>query len=118
MVRAIRGATTVFNNDKNEMLNETKKLLKEIIEKNNINKDDIISIIFTATKDLDAVFPAVAAREIGLNDVALMCMNEFDVPYGLKKCIRVMFHINTDKDKSEIKHIYLNDSKVLRPDLN
>ncbi|HHX18498.1 MAG TPA: chorismate mutase [Clostridium sp.] len=118
MVRAIRGATTVLNNDKVEIINETKKLLNEIIEKNNIEKDDIISIIFTATKDLNATFPAVAAREIGLNDVALMCMNEIDVPDGLKKCIRVMLHINTNVDKDDIRHIYLNESKVLRPDLN
>lgn len=118
MVRAIRGATTVSNNDKSEILSETKKLLEKIIEKNNISKDDIISIIFTATKDLDAVFPAVAAREIGLNDVALMCMNEIDVPESLEKCIRVMFHINTDKDNIKIHHIYLNKSKVLRPDLS
>ncbi len=118
MVRTIRGATTVLNNEKTEILNETKKLLKEIIEKNNLEKDDIISIIFTATKDLNAVFPAVAAREMGLNDVALMCMNEIDVPDGLKKCIRVMLHINTSLEKDRIKHVYLNGAKVLRPDLS
>ncbi|MDQ2085789.1 chorismate mutase [Herbivorax sp. ANBcel31] len=116
MVKAIRGATTVSNNDKHEIINETQKLLDEIIKENHLSKDDIISIIFTATKDLDAAFPAVAAREIGMNDVALMCMNEIDVPDSLKKCIRVMFHVNTDTDKI-IRHIYLNDSKVLRPDL-
>ncbi|NLI57065.1 MAG: chorismate mutase [Clostridium sp.] len=118
MVRAIRGATTVLNNDKREILNETKKLLIEVIEKNNLKKDDIISIIFTATKDLNATFPAVAAREIGLNDVALMCMNEIDVPDGLKKCIRVMLHVNANMDKRQIRHVYLNEAKVLRPDLN
>lgn len=118
MVRAIRGATTVINNDADEIIIETEKLLNDIIEKNSLGEDDIISIIFTVTQDLNAAFPAVAARKIGYTNAALMCMNEIDVPGSLKKCIRIMMHINTDKKREDIKHIYLNGAKVLRPDLD
>lgn len=82
-----------------------------------MKEDDIISIIFTVTNDLNAAFPAVAARNLGWTSIALMCTNEIDVPGSLKKCIRVLLHVNTDKKNDEIKHIYLNNAKVLRPDL-
>lgn len=117
MVRAIRGATTVENNDAVEMLRETEKLLLEIVEKNQLKEEDIISIIFTVTHDLNATFPAVAARNIGWTNIALMCTNEIPVPGSLEKCIRVLMHINTDKRNSEIKHVYLNNATILRPDL-
>lgn len=117
MVRAIRGATTVENNDAVEMLRETEKLLVEIIEKNKLKEEDIISIIFTVTNDLNATFPAIAARNLGWTSVALMCTNEIPVPGSLEKCIRVLLHFNTNKRNDEIRHIYLNDAKVLRPDL-
>lgn len=117
MVRAIRGATTVANNDADEILSETQKLLHEIAQRNGLSEDDVISIIFTLTKDLDAVFPAVAARNIGWTSTALMCMNEIDVPGSLKKCIRILMHVNTDKDRKDIKHVYINGAKALRPDL-
>lgn len=118
MVRAIRGATTVEKNDADEILNETQKLLNEMAQKNGIVEEDIISIIFTVTQDLNAAFPAVAARNLGWTSVALMCMNEIDVPGSLKNCIRIMIHINTNKSNDDIKHIYLNGAKVLRPDIN
>ena len=117
MVRAIRGATTVENNDAVEILRETEKLLVEIYEKNKLKEEDIISIIFTVTNDLNATFPAVAARNLGWTSIALMCTNEIPVPRSLEKCIRVLMHINTEKRNEEIKHIYLNNAKVLRPDL-
>jgi len=117
VVRAIRGATTVEKNDAVEMLRETEKLLVEIVEKNQLKEEDIISIIFTVTNDLNATFPAVAARNLGWTSVALMCTNEIPVPGSLEKCIRVLMHINTNKRNNEIKHIYLNNAKVLRPDL-
>lgn len=117
MVRAIRGATTVENNDAVEMLRETEKLLVEIIEKNKLKEEDIISIIFTVTNDLNATFPAIAARNLGWTSVALMCTNEIPVPGSLEKCIRVLLHFNTNKRNDEILHIYLNDAKVLRPDI-
>jgi len=116
-VRAIRGATTVENNCYDEIINETKELLVKIVEENAIDKEDIISIIFSVTKDLDAAFPAVAARELGWTSIALMCTNEIDVPGSLKKCIRVLMHINTEKRNEDLRHIYLKGAKVLRPDL-
>ena len=117
MVRAIRGATTVENNDAVEMHRETEKLLVEIVEKNKLKEEDIISIIFTVTNDLDATFPAIAARNLGWTSVALMCTNEIPVPGSLEKCIRVLLHFNTNKRNDEIRHIYLNAAKVLRPDI-
>lgn len=116
-VRAVRGATTVIANTSEDIIKETTLLLKNIIEANDLNEDDIISIIFTATHDLNADFPAKAAREIGLTRVALMCMKEIEVPGSLEKCIRILVHVNTDKRNDEIKHVYLNNARVLRPDL-
>lgn len=118
MVRAVRGATTVENNSVNEIIDETKVLLSKMIEENNIDENDIISIIFSVTKDLDAAFPAAAARQIGWTNVALMCTNEINVPGSLGKCIRVLMHINTEKNNREIRHVYLKSAKILRPDLD
>lgn len=117
-VRAIRGAITVEKNEKQDILKETKLLLEKIVQENNIDEKDIISIIFSVTNDLDAAFPAAAAREIGWTNVALMCTNEINVPGSIVKCIRVLMHINTDKNNSDIKHVYLKGAKVLRPDIN
>jgi len=117
LVRAVRGATTVVNNDAEEILNATEELLEAIVKENQINEEDIISVIFTVTDDLNAAFPAAAARRLGWTSTALMCMNEIAVPGSLKKCIRIMLHFNTEKSKSEIKHIYQRGAKVLRPDL-
>jgi chorismate mutase len=116
-VRAIRGATTIDNNTADEIIKETRNLLKRIVEDNNIKKDDIISIIFTVTRDVNAVFPAVAAREMGWTDIALMCTNEMEVPGSLKMCIRVLMHVNTDIPNDRIKYVYLKGAKILRPDL-
>ncbi len=116
-VRAIRGAITVEDNNKDEILAATKIMLNEIVEANNLDKNDIINVIFTVTKDLDAVFPAVAARQLGWNDIALTCLNEMDVKGSLEKCIRVLIFFNTDKKNSDINYVYLNKAKALRADL-
>lgn len=117
MVRAVRGAITVDENTP-EAINEASRLILEnIISQNEINHEDIISIIFSVTSDLNAAFPAVAARQLGLDNVALMCTNEIDVPGSLKKCLRVMLSFNTDKKNSDLKYIYLRGAKALRPDL-
>jgi len=118
LVRAVRGAITVEHNTVEDIIEATKVLLTKIVEENRIERNDIISIIFSVTKDLDAVFPAVAARQLGWTDIALMCTNEVDVPGSLGKCIRVLMHINTEKSNKDIKHVYLRDARVLRPDLD
>lgn len=118
-VQGVRGATTVTENNKDEILNESAVLIKSIIEENNLDTEDIISITFTMTKDLDQAYPAVAVREIlNITDVPLLNFEEKYVEGSLGKCIRALLYINTNKSKSEIKHIYLNDSKILRTDIN
>lgn len=117
MVRGIRGATTVENNDKREILDASAQMLEKIISENEINIDDIVSIIFTITPDLTKAFPAAAAREMGIVNVPLLDMSEPEIEGALKKCIRILMHINTDKNNSDMKHIYLKGAKVLRPDL-
>lgn len=117
-VRAIRGATTVEENTKESILKATKELLEEIINRNNLYEADIISALFTVTSDLNATFPAIAARDIGWTDIALMCTNEIDVLGSLNSCVRAMIYINTDKRNCDIKHVYLKGAAVLRPDLS
>ncbi len=116
-VRAVRGATTVNDNNPEEIIRNTKELLKKTIELNNIKTEDIVSIFFTTTIDLDSIFPSVAAREMGYTNVPLMCASELNIKDSLKKCIRIMMHINSNKNLDEITHIYLNNAKKLRPDL-
>ncbi|GIS64903.1 MAG: hypothetical protein CM1200mP3_11510 [Chloroflexota bacterium] len=95
-VRAIRGATTADENTKESIVEATIHLLKKIVEENNLDKNEVISAFFTTTKDLNAQFPAVAARTIGWTEVALMCSHEMDIPDAQNMCIRVMVHVNTD----------------------
>ncbi len=116
-IRAIRGAITVEENSPEAISEATKELLRQIVEQNALQPEDIISVIFTATKDLNAAYPAKAAREIGWSFIPLMCMQEMDVPGSLPYCIRVLLHVNTTKSRQEIKHIYLREAKNLRPDL-
>ncbi|NJD03055.1 MAG: chorismate mutase [Ruminiclostridium sp.] len=118
MVRAVRGATTINCNTAVEIISETSTLLKEIIKENSIDMDEIISVFFTVTRDINAEFPAVAARKLGWTNIALLCTNEIDVPGSMEKCIRVMLHFNSDKKNSELKHIYRNEARKLRPDLS
>ena len=114
--RAIRGATTVVENKTQSILDETKQLLNKMMSDNQVDSEDIISIFFTSTYDLNASFPAKAARELGLVDTPLMCAQELDVKGALPQCIRVMMHIASSKLKAEIKHIYLNKAIALRSD--
>ncbi len=116
-MRSIRGAITVELNDEKQILDETKKLLNTIIEKNNVNIEDIVSIFFTMTKDLDKVYPAKSARELGITEAGLFCTQELYVENSLEKCIRVLLHINSYKSQKDMKHIYLKEAKKLRLDL-
>ena len=115
-IRGIRGATTVEQNNKEDIINETTTLINQIIKLNKINQDDIASIFFSVTKDLDSTFPAAAARELKLNYTPLLCLNEIDIPGSLSKCIRILMHINSDLQQNQMQHVYLNDATTLRPE--
>jgi len=113
---ALRGAITVDKNDTDEVILRTKELLAEIIQKNELGNNQLVSIIFTATNDLDAVYPAVAARELGMNTVPLICCQEMYTINSLPKCIRMLIHIRTEREVSPV-HVYLRGAVCLRPDL-
>ncbi|MFD3258858.1 chorismate mutase [Paenibacillus lentus] len=116
--RGIRGATTVTRNEEKEILQETAVLLKDIVARNEIEPEDICSVWITVTADLDATFPARAIRVLkGWELVPLMCSTEIPVKGSLPMCIRLLIQVNTNKSQREMKHVYLNEAKSLRPDL-
>ena len=115
-VRGIRGATAVKTDSSDAILAATKELLQAIVAANEITIDDIASIIFTVTPDLKSEYPARAARLLGWNTVALLGATEMDVVTGLKRCIRVLLHVNTTRTAAQVKHIYLHEAKALRTD--
>ncbi len=117
LVRAVRGAITVEENSSESVISSTRALLEKIVEENRLEEDNIISVIFTATADLNSAFPAAAARELGWKHVPLMCAVEINVDGSLEKCVRIMMHVYTDKSPQQIKHVYLKGAKVLRPDI-
>lgn len=115
---SIRGAITAAENTEEAILDASKEILLEIIEENDLKLSQIIDVIFSATKDLDAIYPAVAAREIGLTQAGLFCLQEMDVPGSLPLCLRVLLHAEVPgKKQSDARHIYLREAKGLRPDL-
>lgn len=116
MCRGVRGATVVEGNTREAILAGTRELLQHMIETNGIHPDDVASVIFTTTQDLNAEFPAVAARQLGWQDQALLCGHEMAVPGALDKVVRVLIHWNTTKGAKEINHIYMNGAESLRPD--
>jgi chorismate mutase len=116
--RGLRGATTAIANEPAAILDATRELLIALREANNLRSEDIASVIFTVTPDLDAAYPARAARDLGWNGVALMCATEIAVPAGLSRCIRVLIHWNTERSQAELKHVYLREARALRPDLS
>ena len=117
LVRGIRGATTVEANTKEAILEAAAELLSAIVDANQVQHDHVASIIFSTSPDLTAEFPAVAARNLGWTDVALMCGHEMGVPGSLPKCLRILMHVNTEQGLADIKHIYLRGARALRPDL-
>jgi len=116
-VRGIRGAINIATNTKEEILSKSRELLEAILKANKIEADDIACAIFTLTPDLNADFPAYAARQLGWRDVPLMCARELDVPEAMEKVIRVLLLVNSDTPSSKIRHQYLGDTPKLRPDL-
>lgn len=117
-IRGIRGATTVSSDNPDLILQATYKLLETILyENDDIQLEDIASVFFTTTEDIASAYPALAARQMGWDQVPMMCAREIPVPEGLPLCIRVLIHWNTDKEQQEINHVYLRDAVKLRPDL-
>jgi chorismate mutase len=113
--RGIRGATTADANTADAILAATRELLALMVASNEVQVEDITSAFFTLSEDLDAVYPAFAARQMGWEDVALLCARELPVPGGQAHCVRVLLHVNTEKRLEQIRHIYLRDAVSLRP---
>ena len=115
--RGVRGATSVDANDERMIIKATRALLERVVSVNGIEPEEIASVVFTSTSDLDASYPARAAREIGWNAVPLLCMQEMSVRGSLPRCVRVLIMWNTDTPSERIKHVYLGAAAALRPDL-
>jgi chorismate mutase len=114
--RGIRGATTADENSREAILEATTELLADLVQANGLRIEDIVSAFFTTTRDLNAEFPAVAAGKMGWNKIALLCGHEMDVPGSLPMCIRILLHVNTEREQDELVHVYRRDAKALRPD--
>jgi len=117
MVRGVRGATTCSDNTEEAILAATAEMLQALVAANGLRTEDVASAIFSVTPDLDAAFPARAARELGWQSVPLMCTREIPVPGAVPLCIRVLVHWNTTKGQDDIAHVYLHEAQRLRPDL-
>ena len=116
-VRAVRGAVQLDRDESEHMLSSVEELLREVLSQNSLELEDLISVILTATPDLVSEFPAVAARRLGMGDVPLLCASEIDVQGALPRVVRVMAHVETDKPRQEIRHVYLRGAQALRRDL-
>jgi chorismate mutase len=116
-VRALRGATTVDSDTIAQVTERVQALVNTMLERNGVDKTELISVLFTATDDIRSMFPATAARGVGLGDVPLICARELDVVGGTALCIRVLMHLNTDRSQTELHHVYLEGARGLRDDL-
>ena len=116
-VRALRGATTLDVDTAEHMTERVQTLLREMLSRNEVAHDDLISILFTATDDVHSLFPATAARGIGLGDVPLICARELDIENATPRCVRVMLHLTTTRSRAELHHVYLEGARGLRDDL-
>ncbi len=117
-LRAIRGAITVDHDTPAQLHEATRTLLAEIVARNAVTTDSIVSVIFTVTPDLTSAFPAMAARAMGWLDVPLLCTMEIPVPGALGRCIRVLLHVESDRPRAGIQHVYLRDAATLRPNVS
>jgi chorismate mutase len=116
-VRAVRGATQVDADDRDQVLEATSELVTEVLRRNGLSPDDLISVLFTATPDLRSEFPAYAARQMGITDVPLMCASEIDVPGAMPRVLRLLAHVETDLARADVRHVYLRGAAALRTDL-
>jgi chorismate mutase len=114
---ALRGATTCDEDSKPEIERKTQALVREMLERNAVDHDELVSIIFTATDDLTAEFPATAARALGLGDVPLLCARELGIVHGMKRTVRVMMHFYGEQARKDLHHVYLEGARSLRDDL-
>lgn len=117
VVRALRGATTVERDEAQAIIDATRELLQEMLVRNEVAPEDLISLVFTATPDLVSDFPAAAARALGISDVPLLCAREIAVEGALPRCIRVLMHLHTTRTRAQLRHVYLNGATSLRADL-
>jgi chorismate mutase len=116
-IRAIRGAIQIEANDRTAILEGTAELVTQVMDRNRLSTDDVISVIFSATADLNAEFPALAARTIGFQDVPLLCCSEICVPGSMQRVVRLMMHVESAMNRSEIQHVYLRGAAALRLDI-
>jgi chorismate mutase len=116
-VRALRGATTLDADESDHLSERVQALVSEMLERNGVDKEDLISILFTATDDIHSMFPATAARAVGLGDVPLICARELDIVGGTPRCVRVLMHLATDRPRGDLHHVYLEGARQLRDDL-
>lgn len=117
MVRGLRGATTVEEDTAAQVTERSQELIREVMARNELVEDDIVSIVFTATPDVTSIFPATAIRDIGFGAVPLLCAAEIAVPGSMPRCIRVLLHVYTARSRDEIHHVYLHGAQGLRDDL-
>ncbi len=117
VVRALRGATTIESDTADGVRERTIELLEQMIDRNGVDHEDIISVLFTATDDIHSMFPASAARDIGFGDIPLICARELDITGATPFCIRVLMHLTTTRSRSELRHVYLEGASGLRDDL-
>ena len=116
--RAIRGATQIDANDRDQLIAATAELVTAVLDRNGLSPEALISVIFTVTRDLDAEFPAYAARAMGITDVPFLCATEIAVAGSMPRVIRLLAHVDTDLPRSEIRHVYLRGAAALRTDLH
>jgi chorismate mutase len=117
MLRALRGATTCVSDSPDEITAATQELLTEMMVRNDVEHDDVVSVIFTTTADLTSTFPATAARGVGFGDVPLLCASEIAVPGSMPRCVRVLMHLYSSRDRDAMRHVYLRGAQSLRDDL-
>jgi chorismate mutase len=116
-VRAVRGATQLEKDDRQQMLDRVSEMVTSVMEANELEVDDFVSVIFTATSDLHSEFPAYAARQLGFGEVPLICARELEITGSMPRVIRMMAHVETDLDRGDITHVYLHGAAALRSDL-
>jgi chorismate mutase len=116
-VRGLRGATTIDVDEPEHITERMLALLTELVERNGIDHEDLISIVFTATDDIHSIFPATAARKFGLGDVPLICARELEIDGATPRCVRVLIHLMTERSRAELHHVYLEGARGLRDDL-